>query len=148
MDIEKTKKLIRIHEGYREFPYDDKTSNRVQGKVTIGYGRNLNDKGVNQNEAELMLDNDLSYLITQLPKRISFFGKLDDVRQAILCDMAYNIGINGLLGFNNMLDSIEKADYADAAFEIFESKLHNEEPLRTADLIGMMRSGHWPNSII
>lgn len=147
MDLERTKKLIRLHEGLRLFPYDDHTGNRIQGKVTIGYGRNLNDRGIDKNEAESMLQTDLEYLIIQLPKRIHFFAQLDDVRQAVLFDIGYNIGVNGLLGFDNMLSDMMVFDFDDASDELLDSKLCKEEPEREANLIQMLKTGRWPDSI-
>ena len=45
--------LIR-HEGYRQFPY-----NCSAGKRTIAIGRNLDDRGISEDEAKYMLRNDI-----------------------------------------------------------------------------------------
>jgi GH24 family phage-related lysozyme (muramidase) len=49
---EKCKNLLKSQEGFRQFPYKDTT-----GNTTIGYGRNLEVRGIFQEEAGMMLDN-------------------------------------------------------------------------------------------
>jgi lysozyme len=36
------------------------------GKLTIGYGRNLDDRGISEDEAGFMLDNDIDLVVAEL----------------------------------------------------------------------------------
>ena len=76
--------LIRRHEGLRLRPYHC-TANRL----TIGYGRNLEDRGITEEEAEYLLENDLKAIREELVDNIDSWAQLSDVRQAVLIDMTY-----------------------------------------------------------
>jgi len=90
--------LVR-HEGLRLKPY-----RCTAGKLTIGIGRNLNDCGISQSEAYIMLINDIMNCEKQLQAKIpDIYNGLDEVRKSVLLNMCFNLGINGLLGFKNTL---------------------------------------------
>ena len=46
--------LVQRHEGRRQFPYYDK-----RGKLSIAVGRNLNDRGLADDEIDYLFANDL-----------------------------------------------------------------------------------------
>lgn len=128
--------LLKVHEYLRLKPYRD-----TVGKLTIGYGRNLEDDGITESEAGNMLLHDIDMISEELEKRIPFFTSLNDVRQAVLIDMAYNMGIHGLMEFTNMLQCIEKGDYVTASLAMLQSKWASEVGRRAADLSDLMTSG-------
>lgn len=130
--------LIRTHEGIRLFPYKCPA-----GKLTIGFGRNLEARGITVKEAEFLLENDLAKIKVDLNNRIDFFGHLDDVRQAILIDMAYNLGTKGLLSFRRMLHYLDLGNYKKAAKEMLDSKWAKQVGRRAVKLSHMMRDGNW-----
>ena len=76
----------------RLMPYKDSL-----GYLTIGYGRCLDKVGISRDEAERLLENDVSSFVSLCIQNIPFYGKLDAVRQSVLANMAFNLGINGLL---------------------------------------------------
>src|SRR6267142_3934420 len=102
--------LIRRHDGLKPKPYKDSVD-----KLTIGYGRNLDSNGISVEEAEFLLDNDINRVFNSLTSNIPSFGSLDNVRQAVLMDMGYNLGIHGLLGFAKMLAAVARLDFEAAA---------------------------------
>lgn len=129
---------LKRHEGLRLHPYKC-----TAGRTTIGFGRNLDDKGITAREAELMLENDVLYLFSVLPGKIKFFNQLDKVRADILVNMAFNMGINGLLKFKKMLSAIEREDWAQAANEMLDSRWAGQVGSRAAELHKMMITGEY-----
>src|SRR5688572_26548191 len=88
---------LLLHEGLRLKPYPD-----TKGKITIGVGRNLSDKGITHSEAMLLLDHDLDECITDLAS-FPWFAGLDPVRQRVLIDMRLNLGPTGFRSFKRTL---------------------------------------------
>src|SRR5260221_216391 len=104
-------------EGLRLKPYRD-----TVGKLTIGVGRNLDDKGISQEEAAIMLENDIDEHVALLDAKLPWWRKLDEARQNALANMAFNLGIEGLLGFKNSLALLERGEYEKAAANFAMSK--------------------------
>ncbi len=77
-------RLVR-EEGLRLKPYRDEV-----GKLTIGIGRNLEDVGISDSEANFMLGSDISRTEAGLDASLPWWRKLDDVRQSVMMDMAFN----------------------------------------------------------
>lgn len=121
MDLTKIKQSIKKHEGLKLKPY--LCPNK---KLTIGYGRNLQDRGITHIEAETMLERDLLDIKLELEDSIKFFHKLDHIRQNVLIEMAYNMGTPNLLEFKNTLKFMEKGDFINASEEMLNSKWHRE----------------------
>lgn len=81
-------RLLIDHEGRRTHPYRDSV-----GKITIGVGRNLTDRGLSGGEIDLLLANDIALartIVTQL------FGQdisaISTRRHHALLSMAFNLG--------------------------------------------------------
>jgi lysozyme len=125
--------LIR-HEGLRLRPYID-----TVGKTTIGVGRNLDDRGISESEALFLLDNDIDMSIDELRARFEWFDELSEVRQRVLVDMAFNLGITKLLGFKRTLAAIKRGDYVAAAAGMMASKWATQVKRRAHRLAAMMR---------
>lgn len=112
-------------------------------KLTIGYGRNLEQKGIAQAEAELMLDNDISEYTAAVLARIPFAHRLDEVRRGALVNLAFNMGIAGLLGFKQMLAAMERGDWHEAARELLDSRYANQVGQRATRLAEQLITGTW-----
>ena len=133
---EDLKEQLLRHEGLRLKPYKDSV-----GKLTIGIGRNLDDRGISHATAEQMLEEDIDLVLSQLEDKLPFFKGLDVVRQRVLADMCFNLGINGLLGFHNTLSFIEEGRYDAAATNMLLSKWAKQVGPRAHTLARMMREG-------
>jgi len=114
---QRLKGLILKHEGCKNFPYTDTT-----GNLSIGVGRCLTTRGISTNEALTLLDDDILYFSSRLSQLCPYFDSLDDNRKIALIDMAFNLGINGFLGFHDMHTALEKGDYNAAYNAILDSK--------------------------
>lgn len=107
--------LIR-DEGTRLKPYTDST-----GHLTIGFGRNLTQVGISLAEAELLLDHDIQRTVADVLAALPWTTGLDPARRDALVNMAFNLGISGLLGFHKMLTACQAGDWATAALEALNS---------------------------
>lgn len=127
--------LIR-DEGVRLKPYMDSV-----GKLTIGVGRNLDDVGITSNEAAMLLDNDILLTMSALDRSLPWWRELDENRQRVLINMAFNLGINGLLKFKTTLKFVESGDYHLAAASMMKSKWAKQVGSRAERLSVMMLKG-------
>ncbi|QIG62473.1 peptidoglycan hydrolase [Pseudoalteromonas phage AL] len=138
MNKTKLAEQLTKHEGLRLKPYKD-----TVGKLTLGIGRNLEDKGITEQEALFMLNNDVDYFYAKLDKRLTWFLSVDDVRQNVLVNMAFNLGVGGLLTFKNMLRLVSAGHYQEAAEEMLNSKWAKQVGNRAVELSEQMRTGEF-----
>lgn len=138
MNKTKLTEQLKIHEGLRLKPYRD-----TVGKLTLGIGRNLEDKGISEQEALFMLNNDVDYFYGQLNKKLTWFKALDDVRQNVLVNMAFNLGVAGLLSFKMTLYAISKGHFNQAATEMLNSVWATQVGQRAIELSKQMVTGKY-----
>lgn len=124
-----------LHEGLRLKPY-----RCPAGKLTIGVGRNLEDKGLSEKEALFLLRNDIAEATERLEK-LGWFKALDPVRRKVIVDMAFNLGMSGLLSFKHMIQALNCYDYNTAADEMVDSLWYRQVGKRAERLVKMMRTG-------
>lgn len=140
--------LIKRHEGYRAFVYDDasglilKPGRMVKGSPTIGWGRDLISAGVSTDEANTLLDHDVAACIADLGAIFGdVFASADPARQAALIDMRYTLGPNRFRQFVQMIDAIKAGDWNAAADAALASKWAREEArIRARDDAELLRS--------
>ena len=132
--------LVR-HEGVRLKPYRD-----TVGKLTIGVGRNLDDVGISRDEALVLLRNDVARAQAALDAALPWRAALDPVRGRVLVDMAFNLGVPGLLDFSGTLAAIGDGAYAQAADRMLASRWAAQVHDRAAELAQMMRTGRDPSA--
>ena len=138
MNKQRLAEQLKVHEGLRLKPYKD-----TVGKWTIGIGRNLEDKGITEQEALFMLNNDVDYFYTNLIKMIPWFKSLSDARQNVLVNMAFNLGVAGLMSFKNALSLTSKGQYNAAASAMLDSKWARQVGYRAEELAEQMRTGEF-----
>ena len=126
------------HEGLKLFPYKC-----TADKLTIGVGRNLEDRGITENEAAYLLKNDIEIAEKELLASQPMISMLDSVRQRVLVDMAFNLGIPVLMKFQKMWDAIEDEDYEEAAVQMLDSRWAKQVGRRAHRLSDAMRTGEW-----
>ncbi|ELE5025658.1 glycoside hydrolase family protein [Vibrio fluvialis] len=127
--------LIKKHEGLRLKPY--RCSNQ---KLTIGYGRNLQDNGISQQEAETLLQHDLDAAVKNA-ETLPYFASLNDARQAVIVDMIFNLGLPRFGMFKKMIAAIEQKLWHVAANEMLNSRWARQVGKRAKTLSEMMRTG-------
>ena len=135
--IEQLKKMLIRHEALRLKPYKDSV-----GKLTIGVGRNLDDRGITEAEAMLLLSNDIGDALADA-KKFSWFGQLDSARQDVIVNMVFNLGLTRFSGFKKMIAALEHGNYPEAADQMLDSKWARQVGLRASELSQMMREGRY-----
>ena len=128
--------MLMKHEGLRLKPYKD-----TVGKLTIGYGRNLDDKGISEIEASIMLDNDIKDAKNDLFTALPWTFSLDENRQSVLINMCFNMGIVSLLKFKQTLSNIQSGDYEKAASCMLDSLWAKQVGSRATYLANVMKTG-------
>lgn len=144
---------LKRHEGFSERVYQC-TAN----KTTIGYGYNLNanslnlsdfeilgfkKNGITERIAEWLLKRQIEAATNSLSENITWFEHLDDVRQCVLINMAFNMGITGLLQFKNTLAMIKAGDYDGASKGMLKSKWALQVKGRANELATQMKNGRF-----
>ena len=141
--------LIKQAEGFRAKPYYC-----TAGRLTQGYGRNLEalplddyeqtflnaDGSVDRDVAVDWAMKEIEHCYNMLAT-LAFFSPMDDVRQAVIIDMCYNLGIAGLLKFKGMIKALESQDYDAAASEMIDSKWYRQVGNRGIRNVAIMRTG-------
>jgi lysozyme len=127
--------LLHRHEGMRLKPYKDSV-----GKLTIGIGRNLDDNGISEVEADFLLKNDLIRCFEEAQK-FDWFVVLNDARACVIVSMIFNLGLPRFLGFKNMIKALEEERYEDASKEMLDSVWAKQVGRRADELSEMMKTG-------
>jgi lysozyme len=147
MNNENLQKLIadlRRDEGVMYIEYADSL-----GIPTTGVGHNLRAKPLpagwsyplNDTQVNSLLDDDLEDVFHDLDRNLPWWTDLNDVRQRALSNMAFNLGINRLLGFKNTLVFMRQGKYDAAADGMLASAWATQVKGRAIRLADMMRKG-------
>jgi len=134
--VEDLKEQLIRHEGLRLTVYDCPA-----GYKTVGVGRNLEGKGITEEEAMYLLDNDIKDFQESLSKELLWFDSLDECRRNILTNMAFNLGVSGLLKFKNTLTAVENKNWEEAASQMLESRWAEQVGSRAVELSELMKTG-------
>ncbi|WP_180542194.1 glycoside hydrolase family protein [Nevskia soli] len=147
IDIAQLATWLVEDESLKLLVYDDATEKPIKpgtvviGHPTIGIGRALDVHGISKAEAAYLLTNDMASVIEQLGRALPWFGSLDPVRAGVLADMAFNLGLTGLLCFHVTLGLIESRQYSEAADSMLKSKWAAQVGGRAKRLAERMRTG-------
>lgn len=138
--------MIKRHEGWRDSAYWDLTGASVtaderRGHVTIGYGFRLDRPGaLPEDIADEWLRKIVMAIDEELEKRIKFYRRLHPKAKAVLLDMAYNMGVAGLLKFSKTLGELRRGNYAAAASEMLDSRWASQVGRRARENADIIRS--------
>jgi lysozyme len=145
------------HEGLRLQVYQD-----TLGIDTIGIGRNLKDRGISKEEldeldiptidhvyeygiteadAMLLAENDVQIVEEELLRAHPCVEDLDAVRQLVLVDMAFNMGVPRLCKFKKMWNAIHENKFDIASKEMLDSRWANQVKSRSVKLANAMHNG-------
>lgn len=166
MDMERLVKQLRLHEGVKNTPYKC-----TADKWTIGVGRNFEDNKFSKAESKeifkdgepasleekveylkknpltdkqinLLLENDIKNCVKQMSKYDWWKAvQGDDVRERVLVDLCFNMGINTLLTFVNTLKYVSLKKFSHAAANLKVSKWYRQVKTRGVRIVEMMRTG-------
>lgn len=114
------------------------------GIWTIGYGHAHVAPGLTwtQSQADAALVSDVTKIATELIAHLPWITSLSQVRQDALFNMAFNLGVDGVLGFHNTLSFIQHGDYNRAADNMLQSLWARQVHQRANRLAEMIRTNH------
>ena len=130
-------RLLTRHEGRRTHPYLD-----TAGKLTIGVGRNLTDRGLSGGEIDLLLANDIR-MARAACRRLygDGFDAASMARRHALVSMAFNLGQTRLARFKRLRAAVLSEDWDLAAAEALDSRWASQTGQRATELAAMLRAG-------
>ena len=133
------RQMTKDFEGLRCKPYKCSA-----GKLTIGYGRNLDDVGISLDEADYMFNNDFNKayedVLWLLTKYDIDVNNLSECRLFVLTDMCFNLGRARLFMFKKLFQALKKGDYDTAAEEMKDSNWYKQVGNRAKKLCDMMKN--------
>ena len=132
---------LKFDEGVKEYAYTDS-----EGYLTIGVGRLIDrTKGgkLSEDEIEYLLDNDIDRIQNQTIRAFHWYNDLNDVRQEVILNMVFNLGLNGFKNFKLMIKALERHDFTEASREMLDSKWSRQVGNRSLRLSEAMRLGEW-----
>ena len=139
--MEKLLKMIKLHEGVKSHAYQC-----TAGKWTIGVGRNIDEEGglgLSEEEINVLLINDVERVKNELTTAYFWFPALDEVRQAAMIDMCFNLGLSRLRGFVKAIEAMSRQQYDNAADEFLDSRWASQVGQRAIRVTDMIRTGEY-----
>jgi lysozyme len=141
---------LRRDEGVRYVPYRD-TATRPRN--TTGVGHNLDVSPLpagwtyplTDDQVNALLNHDLTITFAGLDLHLPWWRKLDEVRQRVVANMAFNLGVGGLLTFRGALGAMQRGSYAVAAAALKASDWYGEVGERAVRLCAAMETGVMPD---
>jgi len=134
-------RLLRGDEGEVLTAYPDHL-----GYLTIGVGRLIDKRkggGITPEESAYLLANDIMRKSMDLDSRLPWWKGLSDARRGVLLAMAFQMGIDGLLGFKNTLELVRSGHYDKAADGMLQSMWAKQTPERAKRMSEQMRTDQW-----
>jgi lysozyme len=139
MDLPRLHDSIKRHEGFRGVPYLD-----TKGKVTIGFGRNLTDNPLTEEEAWYLSEEILNNAVKEAPLLIHEFETLNSARQNVLIELVFNIGLGAALKFRRMRAALDAQGFPEAARQLLDSQWQRDVgPTRSAEMAAQLETGEW-----
>ena len=129
---------LKRHEGLKLKPYKC-----TADKLTIGVGRNLEDVGISEEEAEMLLQNDIQRATVQIQREFPWTTELDEVRFAALINFTFNVGIGTVSKFVNAMALLKAGSYDMAANEFLNSRWAKQVGQRAIEVTDQIRTGEW-----
>ncbi|HEF4743289.1 TPA: glycoside hydrolase family protein [Burkholderia multivorans] len=147
MNLDLMEAELRRDEGVRYTRYLD-----TRGIPTTGVGHNLNASPLpdgwtfplNDTQVNSLLSHDLAVTFAGLDLHLPWWRKLDEVRQRVIANMAFNMGVDKLLGFKNTLAAVQRGAYALAAAGMKASRWYTQVGQRAVRLRMAMETGVMP----
>ena len=128
--------MIKRHEGFRQYVYKC-----TSGKLTIGYGHNLDDRGISSSIARELLKEDIGIATKDCFVLFSDFHLLSNNVKMALIDMSFQLGLNRLKKFKKMIKFIGKNNFIKASREAKDSKWFRQSGDRGKEIVKLLKKG-------
>ena len=135
---------LSMDEGRRSNGYRD-----IKGIETCGIGHSCVASPLPKNwkypltdqQIDLLYQIDLAKIIAGMDLKLPWWRKLDEVRQHVLLNLAFNLGVNGLVNFKRMCAAAKAGDWKTAKVELLDSEAARLLPARYGRLAKRLVSG-------
>jgi lysozyme len=142
---------LEEHEGFRSKVYKC-----TKGFDTIGIGycipmnplnlskaeiKSLYDVGITRDKAVYYLKMVCNQIEAKLSRELDWYDDLDSNTKYVLIDMAYQMGVAGLLEFKQSLKLVKAGKYNEAAKEMLNSKWAKQTPNRAKSVTDILKTG-------
>jgi lysozyme len=139
---------LRRDEGVRYGQFLD-----TKGIPTIGVGHNMEvsplpegyEQPLSDEQVNYLLNEDLQNTFSGLDMRFPWWRELDEVRQRVIANMGFNLGIGTLATFVNTINAMQTGDYVSAAAGMAASEWATQVGDRATRLIQAMNTGVMPD---
>lgn len=125
---------IKLHEGYRKRVYKDHL-----GNLTIGYGFLISELELNEEMSNTILERKVAKTMFELENTLRYYDILPKKVQDVLIEMAYQIGISGLMKFKKTLHYAKISEWGKMAEEMLDSRWAKQTPKRAKELSDVIK---------
>ena len=136
MNKEKLIQELKRDEGVELRPYKCSA-----GFLTLGVGRNIEERGITMDESDYLLANDITICEEEATRVFKWYDTLSDVRQRVVLNMIFNLGLTKLLNFKKFLAAMEAEDWEEAGKQMLDSRWAKQVGNRADRLEQMIVNG-------
>ena len=136
MNKEKLIEELKRDEGVELRPYKCSA-----GFLTLGVGRNIEERGITMDESDYLLANDITICEEEAARVFKWYDTLSDVRQRVILNMIFNLGLTKLLNFKKFLAAMEAEDWEEAGKQMLDSRWAKQVGNRADRLEQMIVNG-------
>ena len=136
INMERLKKQLVIDEGMKLKPYRCSAN-----KLTIGVGRNIQEVGITEEEAMVLLENDIARVTGQCMAEFDWFSDLSEVRKEAVINLVFNMGITTFKKFKKTIGYIEQGLFELAGTELLDSNYARQVGNRSLRVANMLADG-------
>jgi len=133
MNLKKLIDQLKAHEGFSSTAYKC-----TADRWTIGYGRNISDKGISEREAQFLLDNDIQECYDDLLPLFINFELIQDSIQHVLLDMRFQLGAAGFRKFKKMITAVNNRNQEEMIKQMRDSSWYTQVKTRADNLIRLI----------
>jgi len=123
--LDRIVEMLKRHEGLRLNPYHCSAN-----KLTIGIGRNLEDRGITESEAFYLLHVDINLVQEELTKNWGVWRTFPEKARLVCIDMTFQMGITGFIKFRETRKLMELGKWLEASEEVLRSRYAVQTPNR------------------
>jgi len=123
--LDRIVEMLKRHEGLRLNPYHCSAN-----KLTIGIGRNLEDRGITESEAFYLLHGDINLVQEELTKNWGVWRTFPEKARLVCIDMTFQMGITGFIKFRETRKLMELGKWLEASEEVLRSRYAVQTPNR------------------
>lgn len=138
---------IEAEEGRKAAAYPDPLTHAEPFTIGVGHtGPEVRLGLVWTNEQiDRALQSDIAKAEAGLDAHLPWWRKLSDVRQDAVLQLAFQMGVNGLVAFHRSLTALEDGLYDQAADDFLQSLWAKQTPARAKRITDLIRTGAYPS---